>query len=289
MLGCQVHHTPPTIIIDIIMSVKIALAQVEIAFGDPEINFVTGLIAIDQAVAEGCQHVQLPELWISGYDLPNREKYSQLSLGWGIRLQALANSRQISIGGSTITCQDDHFYNTFQLFLPGQPGPAQYHKTHLFRLLDEQEYLTPGDELTVVDLGWGKVGLALCYDLRFPELIRAYTERGIDCLLVAAQWGQKRSEHWRTLLKARAIENQIFVAAANAVGPLLENKLAGYSAVIDPWGNVLTEAGSDAPALLIAEIDLTEINRVREVVPSTYDRRKDLYRRWAEEFVSEPD
>ena len=271
------------------MSVKIALAQFEIAFGDPETNFETGLKAIDQASAEGCQLIQLPELWITGYDLANREKYSQHVQGWSTQLQALANSRHIAIGGSTITRRDDHYYNTFLLFQPDQTIPALYHKTHLFRLLDEQEYLTPGEQLTVVDMGWGKVGLALCYDLRFPELIRAYTERGIDCLLVAAQWGQKRSDHWRTLLKARAIENQIFVAAANAIGPILENQLAGYSAVIDPWGNVLAEAGPDSPALLTTEIDLSEIPRVREVVPSTQDRRNALYHRWSAEFESELD
>lgn len=265
------------------MGIKFALAQFEIALGDPEVNLRSGTAAILQAAAEGCQLVQLPELWISGYDLPNRARYSLLAPVWNKQMQSMADRHNIVIGGSTITLQDNQYHNTFQLFQPGHLTPASYHKTHLFRLLDEQNYFSPGEDLTVVDLGWGIVGLALCYDLRFPELIRAYAERGIECLLVAAQWGQKRSDHWRTLLKARAIENQIFVAATNAIGPIYENQLAGFSAVIDPWGNVLTEAGPAQPALLTAEIDLNEIARVREVVPSTRDRRAALYRHWAEE------
>ena len=266
------------------MGIKIALAQFEIALGDPEVNLRSGTAAILQAAAESCQLVQLPELWICGYDLPNRTRYSQLVPTWTKQLQSLADQHNIVIGGSTITLQDNQYHNTYQLFQPGRPTPTSYHKTHLFQLLDEQKYFSPGEDLTVVDLGWGKVGLALCYDLRFPELIRAYAERGIECLLVAAQWGQKRSDHWRTLLKARAIENQIFVAATNAIGPILENQLAGFSAVVDPWGNVVTEAGPVQSALLTAEIDLGEIARVREVVPSARDRRAALYRRWADEI-----
>lgn len=265
------------------MSIKIALAQFEIILGNPQANLRAGLEFIHQAAQENCRLVQLPELWISGYDLPRREMYSQRVTEWSEQLQSLADDHNIVIGGSMITREGDQFFNTYLLFQPGQPKPARYHKTHLFRLLDEQDHFTPGEDLTIVDLGWGKVGLALCYDLRFPELISAYAARGIDCLLVAAEWGQKRSEHWRTLLKARAIENQIFIAATNGIGPIIDNLLAGYSAVIDPWGNVLVEGEANKAGLLTAEIDLSEIQQVRQVVPSTTDRRTALYRRWDDE------
>jgi predicted amidohydrolase len=290
-LGCRemalfTRQTPPTIIMDIDMTIKIALAQFEIALGDPDTNLQTGLIAIAQAAKQGCQLVQLPELWLSGYDLPNCDIYSQLTTDWIDRLQALSDSYKLAIGGSFITSQDRRYYNTYLLFQPGHPEPAHYNKTHLFRLLDEHSYFSPGEDLAVVQLPWGKVGLALCYDLRFPELMRAYAERGIQCLLVAAEWGQRRTEHWRTLLKARAIENQIFVAATNAIGPINKDRLAGYSTVLDPWGNILAEASPDEPALLTAELDLTEIERVRQVVPSTADRRTTLYQRWYQEARS---
>lgn len=271
---------------DINMTAKIALAQFEIALGNPEKNLHTGLSAIDQAAEQGCQLVQLPELWLSGYDLPNCERYSQLTAVWIQRLQALADSRKLAIGGTFITRQNQEYYNTYLLFQPGQLEPARYNKTHLFQSLGEQNYFSPGDHLTVVQLPWGKVGLAICYDLRFPELMRAYAERGIVCLLVAAEWGQSRAEHWRTLLKARAIENQIFVAATNGIGLIHENQLAGYSAMIDPWGTVLAEGSPDEPALLTADLDFAEIDRVQQAVPSTFDRRTGLYQQWFEEFHS---
>ncbi|TDA64822.1 MAG: carbon-nitrogen family hydrolase [Chloroflexi bacterium] len=281
------RQTSLTIIMDINMTAKIALAQFEIALGSPEKNLHIALTAIDQAAEQGCQLVQLPELWLSGYDLSNCERYSQLTAVWIQHLQALADSRKLAIGGTFITGQNQEYYNTYLLFQPGQPEPAGYNKTHLFRFLGEENYFSPGNHLTVVQLPWGKVGLAICYDLRFPELIRAYAERGIVCLLVSAEWGQKRAEHWRTLLKARAIENQIFVAATNGIGPIYENQLAGYSAVIDPWGNVLAEGGPDTPALLTANLDVAEIDQVRQIVPSTPDRRTSLYQQWFEEFHSD--
>lgn len=269
-----------TIIMDNIMTVRIALAQYTITPGDSENNWLTGLSAIRQAASQRCNLVQLPELWLSGYDLTHTAVHASTSALRQSEIQALANSLNIHIGGSVITRRDNWFYNTYQLFQPRANRPFEYSKTHLFRLLDEQTYLKAGDKLAVADLPWGKVGLALCYDMRFPELIRAYTDRGIACLLVAAEWGQKRSEHWRTLLRARAIENQIFVIATNAVGPIFENQLAGFSAIIDPWGNTLAEAGPSESTLVVADIDLTEIERVRQVVPSTTDRRTELYQRW---------
>jgi len=267
------------------MSVRIALSQYSIQPGDTVNNYNTAVSTIHEAARQGCHLVQLPELWLSGYDLANCWQHSQAAIQYQSDLQNLADSLNIAIGGSVLTCSERRYFNTYQLFQPGKILPAEYRKTHLFQLLDEQKYLTPGDQLTTVDLPWGRVGLILCYDLRFPELVRAYVDRGIDCLLVAAEWGQKRSEHWRILLKARAIENQIFVAATNAMGPIYENQLAGYSAVIDPWGNVLAEAEPDEPVVLVAEMDLSEIVRVRQMVPSISDRQPTLYQRWNDELL----
>jgi predicted amidohydrolase len=191
------------------------------------------------------------------------------------------------IGGSVIWQHDGHFFNTYQLFVPGREEPYTYEKTHLFRQLSEDSYFFPGERLTTVDLPWGKTGLAICYDLRFPELVRAYANRGIDCLLVAAQWGAKRSDHWRTLLKARAIENQMFILASNAVGPIGDDPLAGFSAIIDPWGKLLAEAGADQPALLTAELDSGEITRIQQMVTSKMDTRPELYRAWNEKNRSD--
>lgn len=267
------------------MVINVTNAQFAITIGEPEKNLATGLSMIEQAAAEGSSLIQLPELWTSGYDLEKCEAFSQKTLEYIVLLQGLADEHNLAIGGSYITKRDGKYFNSYLLFLPGQPEPQQYDKTHLFRLLDENLHFTPGDSLTVVDLGWGKVGLAICYDVRFPELIRAYGNRGIDCLLVAAQWGKQRNEHWRTLLRSRAIENQIFVVAANGIGPVHENELAGYSAVLDPWGTPIVEARPDQPALLTVELDLSVIDQVRQTVPSKKDQRLDLYKHWSDELT----
>jgi len=268
---------------------KVTVAQFEIAVGDMKANFENCLYAVWQAAAAGSQVLQLPELWYSGYDLANCQQHYQETIAVSEQMQKLADEYHLAIGGSYITARDNHFFNSYLLFLPGRTAPVRYDKTHLFRLLDEQKAFTPGDQLAVVDLGGCKAGLAICYDARFPELIRAYAHRQIDLLLVAAQWGKPRADHWRTLLKARSIENQIFVAAANGIGPILDQSLAGYSVILDPWGNILTEASSDQPAILTASLDMDEIQRVRKSVPSGEDQRPDLYRKWEATLVHPAD
>lgn len=266
------------------MVINVSIAQFAITIGEPEKNLAAGLRLVEQAAAEGSSLIQLPELWVSGYDLENCVVHGRRTLEYIVLLQDLADKHNLVIGGSYITIRNGKYFNSYLLFLPGQPIPRQYDKTHLFRLLDEDLHFTPGDHLTVVDLGWGKVGLAICYDVRFPELIRAYSNRGIDCLLVAAQWGKKRNEHWRTLLRARAIENQIFIVASNAVGSIFEDELAGYSAVLDPWGTPVIEADPDQPALFTVELELPVIDRVRQSVPSQQDQRLALYKHWSDEL-----
>lgn len=268
---------------DIMDTIPIAVAQFAITIGETEKNLSAGRQAIERAAGSGAVLVQLPELWLTGYDLKNCEIHSRAVPQFCDHMQTLADRYQVVIGGSTITSHGGKYYNSYLLFIPGQSVPAQYDKTHLFRLLEEDVFFTPGDHLTVVDLKWGRIGLAICYDVRFPELIRAYADRGIDCLLVAAQWGAQRTEHWRTLLRARAIENQIFVIAANGFGSIHEKQLAGYSVVLDPWGNTLAEAGPTDPALLTARLDLSDIPRVRRAVPSREDQRRELYKHWSDQ------
>lgn len=262
------------------MKHKIALAQFEIKLGSPADNIATGFNFIREAVQQCASLIVLPELWTSGYDLVNREKYVPINQEVLDDLHSLASEHNILIGGSFITRNQDAYANTFVLIQPGAVKPIRYHKIHLFRSLDEFEYFQPGSHFSCTDTPIGKVGLAICYDVRFPEMFRAYSRNRVELLLVAAQWGAERSAHWRTLLRARAIENQYFVAAANAVGPLRDKTIAGYSAVIDPWGETLAEADGFEQKLLTAEIDLDTIQAAAARIPSRDDARNDLYPGW---------
>jgi predicted amidohydrolase len=147
---------------------------------------------------------------------------------------------------------------------------------HLFRLMAEEKYLAPGEAATLADTPWGKIGMAICYDLRFPELFRRYALGGAQLILVPAEWPHPRRAHWQTLLRARAIENQCFVAACNRVGTTGNSTFFGASAVIDPWGETLIEGG-EAEMILTVTIDLALVDSVRRRIPVFEDRRPELY------------
>ena len=259
------------------MSLTLSLAQTPVHLGDPEANFACVRDWTAEAARRGSGLVLFPELWSTGYDLENWPRHAA-ALGEGMfaRLAALAREHHIAIGGSLLEARDGRAYNAFALFdAEGQPL-AVYRKLHLFRLMDEEKWLAPGERLELVEAAWGPTGLAICYDLRFPELFRAYALRGARLLLLPAEWPSRRAAHWRTLLRARAIENQMFVAACNRVGESKGEHFGGGSALIDPWGEAVLEAG-DRPALLTAEIDLSQVDEVRRRIPVFEDRRPDVY------------
>ena len=138
--------------------------------------------------------------------------------------------------------------------------------------------MTPGDALPVFDLPWGRTALAICYDLRFPEMWRHYMQAGAQLILIPAEWPIPRVEHWRLLLRARAVENQLFVVGCNRAGGGSDSQhpFGGHSAAVDPWGKVLVE-GELEPGLFLATLDLEEVARCRRLFPWLDDRRPDLY------------
>lgn len=259
------------------MKFKIALAQLELEPGEPDRNYSVAKDAVTEAAQRGADIVLLPELWASGYDLQNASDYaSPLNDGWFARMRELAKEFGIALGGSMIEALGDDFYNTFLLVDKGGKESGYYRKTHLFDLIHEKEYFKAGNKLSVIDSPWGTIGLALCYDLRFPELFRAYAVAGVETILLVAEWPRRRVAHWDALLIARAIENQCFIAAVNKVGISHGQELGGNSAVINPMGEVLTQGGA-AQGLFIAEIDPEESRKVRNWMPVLTDRNLDLY------------
>src|SRR5919199_1017318 len=144
--------------------------------------------------------------------------------------------------------------------------------------MGEHRFVTSGEEVVVCDAPWGRTGLAICYDLRFPELFRRLVDDGALLVLLPAEWPHPRLEHRKVLVRARAIENQCVMVAANAAGTQGRYHFCGHSAVIDPWGVALAEAGEEE-TVLTATIDLGEVTRVRERFPVLKDRRPELWGR----------
>lgn len=256
----------------------LSLAQMDVAHGDPEANVVAAAALIEEAARRGSDLVLLPELWDSGFAL-NRAAALASRPGEGLfaRVADLARRHRLYIAGSMLEAGDvGRCYNCAAVFSPAGELLARYRKAHLIGLMGEDRWLTPGDALVTLDLPWGRAGLAICYDLRFPELFRRLTLDGARLILLPASWPLPRRMHWRALTRARAIENQLFLAACNRVGQDGEYRFFGASALIDPWGERLVEAG-ETPALLTVAVDLSQVDAVRDRLPALRDRRPDLY------------
>lgn len=259
------------------MRLNVALAQIEIAFGRPDENMATVRALAATAAARGADLLVLPELWSSGYDL-QRAHALAAGPGEGVHawLAALARAQGIAIVGSTLMQQHGRTANTATFYAADGALLATYEKVHLFGPMHEPEYLAAGGAISVFDAPWGRSALAICYDIRFPELLRACVLQGAETIIVVAAWPAARLEHWRTLLRARAIENQCFIIAANCVGSDPATVFGGHSLVVSPWGDVLVEGGERAE-LLFASLDLKLIAATRARLRVLHDRRPDVY------------
>ena len=284
------------------MHLTISLAQMDVIVGQPEVNLVRvrnwvrqaaepfgGVYpqprrgAQDRPQAEGRSGrslVVLPELWGSGYDLAHAaQQADELGTGLFAEMAALARTRGVYLAGSLLERRGGGFFNTAVLYGPGGDLLGHYSKVHLFRLMDEPQYLRAGGAMPVFDLPWGRTALAVCYDLRFPELFRHYALEGAVLVVVPAQWPAPRVEHWRTLLRSRAIENQMIVVGCNRVGRDGDDSepFGGYSAIYDAWGQAVVEAEGNEETLLTGVVELSTVAQARSFIPVFEDRRPDLY------------
>lgn len=232
--------------------------------------------AVASAAAAGTDLAILPEIWSPGYfafddygaaaaHAPDvRRQLAGLASRHGIHLH----------GGSFVEGRNGKLHNTSVLFDPTGTAIAEYSKIHLFGFGSrEPEVLTPGGSVTVVDTAIGRLGMVVCYDLRYPELFRQMVDAGAEMVLVASAWPYPRLEAWQTLVKARAIEGQIHVVAVNGVGPTASGpSLCGHSLVVDPWGVPLASAGDEA-AVITTTIDRDAVPDARRRLRQLADRR----------------
>ncbi|MEO0562062.1 MAG: nitrilase-related carbon-nitrogen hydrolase [Chloroflexota bacterium] len=205
-----------------------------------------------------------------------RNQAETLNSGMFNNLSEMAGQGKISILGSIFEKRGDKVANGAAFYAANGRLMGVYRKIHLFRLFDEDRYLQEGGSALTMDLPWGPTSVAICYDLRFPELFRRYADEGSKLILLVAEWPTVRIEHWRTLIQARAIENQVFVAAVNSTGTTGDKEFGGHSMIVDPFGKIIVEAG-DEPFLVTGEIDLDRVDEARRAMPVMKDRRPELY------------
>lgn len=262
------------------MKWNVALLQMDIAFGRPDLNAATVRRLVNQ-LAEAEQKpdlVVLPELWDTGYDLTRLDEIADDN---GERAKALLREAAVQlkahvIGGSVAERRDGRVYNTTFVFDREGNLAGSYSKAHLFRLMDEEKYLAAGEKPGLYILDGQTAGSVICYDIRFPEWLRVHALKGAKVMCVPAQWPHPRLDHWRQLLIARAIENQMYVVACNRVGEGGGNTFCGHSMVVNPWGEVIAE-GMQQEEIVYAELDLALVDEVRGRIPVFADRRTELY------------
>lgn len=262
--------------------VKVLGIQMQSVFNDKIANYTK----ISKFLAENADFepdlVLLPETFNAGYDYKNFAENAEPipSDQTSMLLSGFAQKYNTNIAGSMIEkCHDGTLKNTLVVFDRSGQLCAKYSKVHLFSYegSNEGKYLTAGDNIAVVQLDFAKVGLSICYDLRFPEFFRKMALEGADIVICPSAWPGVRIEHWDILTRARAIENQFFIFAVNQVGKVtLQRKDGGHSVVVDPWGKVISSCG-DLEEVLKAEIDLDKIDEARTKIPVLKDRRNDLY------------
>lgn len=262
---------------------KISLSQLDIKRGDPSHNLELLENSAKAAAAGGAALVCFPEMATTGFDWKrNRELLEEVDQHEE-KLSLIAKENAIAICGSFLErTSSGRPANTLMYFDCHGVLLAKYRKTHLFSLFKEDQHMEPGQEVVVCDIGPCVAGFGICYDLRFPGLFAANTSLGAQVQILAAAFPHPRLEHWRTLIKARAIENQCYFIAVNQVGHEGHGESVGaahyfgHSMVVDPWGEVLAEAG-EAPELLTVEMDLGRVEETRAKLTALKDRRPELY------------
>ncbi len=256
----------------------LALVQHDIALGDKSANLRAVEEQVARAAAQGAHLALLPELWATGYALDRATALADPLDQGAFAVQARwASEYGLAVGGSHLERTPQGVYNTLAVYGPDGLRWGAYRKIHLFTPMAEAQILRPGDRVGLAASPWGPWGLAVCYDLRFPEIFRLQAVAGARLLLLVAEWPQQRMDHWHILLRARAVENQAFVAAVNRVGQDGANTFGGGSSVVSPQGKLLGRLARE-PGLLLVSVDLAQADALRQGFSPLRDRRPSAYR-----------
>ncbi len=252
------------------------MVQFDVAFGRIEANLEKISGYLETLASENVSLAVLPEMFSCSFDNENLKEHSGSTPKIIETLSALALNYRMAIAGTLPELEEDRLFNTMVFIDADGKIKGKYKKLHLFRLTGEHLFYSGGSEIVTVDSTLGRIGLMTCYDLRFPELARSLFLKGAQLIVVSAQWPEPRKEHWETLIKARAVENQLFMVCSNRTGSEAGLLFPGMSMIADPMGRILTHAGSDE-SCAFEEIDPEVIQTIRTLIPCMTDRRPEVY------------
>lgn len=258
---------------------KVALIQMKVTAGDVEGNRERAFRLVEKAAdKEKAEVIILPEIWTTGYALRDIESWAEDVTGptiFGLSYISRKYSVHI-ITGSIPVRRDGQIFNGASVIAPNGEIIDEYQKIHLFSMMKEERFFTPGARRSVFSINGVKAGLAICYDLRFPELFRSLAIEGAEVIFVPAEWPATRGEHWRLLNQTRALENQVFICAINCSGEHKGQPFYGHSMVVAPTGEVLAEGDSEE-AIICCELDVSLVGKTRQAMSVWQDRRPELY------------
>lgn len=256
---------------------KIALIEFHIEWEDKEKNFAKAEKCLNLLKDKGVQLVLFPEMSFTGFSM-QVEKTADAEEETIRRASGWSKEYGMTIGCGWVGQAGQRCGNHYSVADQGRMI-ADYVKIHPFSYSGEDRYFEKGDHLCVCGVGDFCLGLQICYDLRFPEVFQILSKKA-DIIAVPANWPQKRREHWNCLLRARAIENQVYIAGINCVGAIGGLEYSGDTQLIDPAGNVCRpaeEISSEADKIYIYEIQ-NNVSEIRKGFPVKQDRREELYR-----------
>ena len=266
------------------MKLTISMVQMSVVPANPAANLKKAEGFVAAAAAKKSDLVCLPEMWTTGFDWAYNERAAAGQEATIERVADMARRHKVWLNGSMLAADESgRPANTSILFAPDGRKAGIYRKTHLFSLLHEEKHMAAGNTLCLAETPWGPVGLSVCYDIRFPELFRTYALQGAMIVLSPMAFPRPRIEHWKVLVRARAIENQLFMVGTNRVGSetIGDDGTVTYfgdSVIVDPWGETVVEAGETNEELLTAVLDLDKVGEIRAKMSVLKDRRPDLYR-----------
>lgn len=280
-IGRVRHHSPKLLIRCIIAYMKISVAQIDVKVGDSEANLKKMSEYVERAAEEKADVIVFPEMSDTGYLMSVIvQKAEKWDCGIVLQLQHLAKQYKIHIVAGLSERSGNKVFNAIASIDIKGKITAKYRKTHLVSVepMVEHKHLSRGNELIVAKVYNQLAGFMTCYEVRFPEIARCLTLAGATIIFLPAAFPLSRIQHWETLVAARAIENQVFVVAANRVGkdgPGLE--FGGTSMIVTPYGEIITHASKSEETLVSADIDFGVIAEARAKMDLLKDRQPELY------------
>ncbi len=251
---------------------KVALVQYSPEWEKPERNAEKLYAMLDDADLSDVDLLVFPELTLTGFTM-NTKKFAEEIDGISFRFFiAVAVKFKTDVLGGVIEKDNGKIHNA--LLHVNKQGliMARYAKIHPFSFANENKYFDSGNEPVITEAGKTKIGLSICYDLRFPELYRIYAMRGAEIIVNIANWPVTRIEHWNLLLRANAVFSQAFIVGVNRTGKDPFNEYNGNSAIVNPAGKAITETAS-GEKVIIAEIDAEEAKEYRAKFPFLKDAK----------------